>query len=60
MTEQLLPSVVIDDAMAGLVDPGQSLDNRVAFYGLLHQVQLRINRVLRQAKKEGLAEELVA
>jgi hypothetical protein len=55
----LATTKVINDAMAGLTDSEQSLDNRVAFYGLLHQVQLRINRVLRQAKKNGLVEEIV-
>jgi hypothetical protein len=52
-------SGVLNEAMDGLVNPAESLDNRVAFYGLLHQVQLRINRVLRQAKKDGLAEEII-
>lgn len=50
---------VINDAMAGLTDADESLDNRVAFYSLLHTVQLRINRVLRKAKKDGLVEEIV-
>lgn len=58
ITTLALPKV-INDAMAGLTDSDESLDNRVAFYGLLHQVQLRINRVLRQAKKDGLVEEVV-
>lgn len=55
----LATTKVINDAMSGLTDPAQSLDNRAAFYALLHQVQLRINRVLRQAKKDGLTEEIV-
>jgi hypothetical protein len=50
---------VINDAMAGLTDPALSLEDRSSFYALLHQVQLRINRVLRQAKKDGLVEEIV-
>jgi hypothetical protein len=50
---------VINDAMAGLTDPDLSLEDRSGFYALLHQVQLRINRVLRQAKKDGLVEEIV-
>lgn len=49
----------VNDALAGLVDREQPVTDRAAFFALLHQVQLRINRVLRQAKKEGLVEELV-
>jgi hypothetical protein len=58
ITTLALPKV-INEAMAGLRDGDVSLDDRVAFYSLLHQVQLRINRVLRQAKKDGLVEEIV-
>jgi len=49
----------IDAALATVTDGTVALDDRVAIYAFLHQVQLRINRALRQAKKDGLAEEII-
>lgn len=47
-------------ALAAVVDTAcVALEDRVALFALLHQVQLRINRALRQAKKDGLVEEIV-
>lgn len=59
MTERITSLAAINDALAGLTDSDEPVTNRAAFYALLHAIQLRINRVLRQAKKEGLVEELV-
>jgi hypothetical protein len=45
---------VIADAMEALADPTTHRDDRAALYGVLHQIQLRINRVLRSAKDDLL------
>lgn len=58
ITTLALPKV-INDAMAQVGDTSVALEDRAAFYTLLYTVQLRINRVLRQAKKDGLVEEIV-
>jgi hypothetical protein len=43
---------IIADAMEVLTDPATSRDDKAALYGVLHQIQLRINRVLRSAKDD--------
>lgn len=53
----LSPSVVltglpepVQDALALLADESTPVDDRAALYATLHQIQLRINRVLRKAR----------
>ena len=50
---------VIADAMEAVGDTSLPIEDRAAVYGVLHQIQLRINRAIREAKKNGLAEDLV-
>jgi hypothetical protein len=46
---------VIAEAMEGVQDRSLSIDDRAAFYAILHQIQLRINRALRPAKDDLIA-----
>jgi hypothetical protein len=59
VTNELALGPTLDTSLEALTDGTVALDDRVAIYALLHQIQLRINRALRQAKKEGLVEEIV-
>lgn len=43
---------VIADAMEAVQDRALAIEDRAALYGVLHQVQLRINRALRAAKDD--------
>ena len=45
----------IDQALVVLVQPGLTIEDRAAAYGLLHQVQLRVNRALRPVRDELIA-----
>lgn len=42
----------VDATMRVLVDPESRIEDRAAAYGLLHQVQLRMNRALKAAKDD--------
>jgi hypothetical protein len=48
----LTQRAAIDSALAALSDRSLSIDDRAAAYGVLHQVQLRMNRALRAVKDE--------
>lgn len=50
---------VIADAMDGVSNPEFPVEDRAGMYAVLYNIQLRINRALREAKKQGLAEEIV-
>lgn len=40
----------LQDALNALADESTPVDDRAALYGALHQLQLRVNRVLRKAR----------
>jgi LmbE family N-acetylglucosaminyl deacetylase len=42
----------IDTALEALTDTRLTVDDRAAAYGVIHQVQLRLNRALRKVKDE--------
>jgi hypothetical protein len=45
----------LDTALEALADSRLTVDDRAAAYGVLHQVQLRVNRALRKVRDELIA-----
>ncbi len=43
---------IIADAIAAVQDRSLPIEDRAALYGVLHQIQLRVNRALRAAKDD--------
>lgn len=52
MTTELHTPQTIDSALSALSDTRLSIEDRAAAYGVIHQVQLRMNRALRKVKDE--------
>ena len=55
MTIQLPPNPALDTALDVLTDASLTIEDRAAAYGVIHQVQLRLNRSLRKVRDELVA-----